>query len=386
MTTRPELLRLGAFLCLAAVGLLAYGGFLLQQQALYDEAIYEAAAVKVRDGESPYGGGRFYYPPVFAFALDNTQVLAGEHAARWLWRWTSFLALLWTVWLAAAWAVGRGRTGARLAIAVLLLLTPAAANALRFGNLSPLVAALVLSGLLAVESRPVAAGLLLGAGFAIKPLTVPALAALGVPSRGIRTREWLRSPAFLASCTGAAASAVLLLALPYWREYLHAPILDLLFHRSASLLRLLDLLSVPLPRSIVVFAVAASFAAVVWRRRARGRERTAWALTATVVGAPLLWNHTFLVFYPVMMLALRTAFERSLEKRRRAPAGTPGLSWWVGLAAVSCLVGAILFFESANLDRLAAWLQILLILPPLAAPVLLTSYVFLPARAEAPGA
>jgi hypothetical protein len=388
-------------LLVAAAGVALYAESLLTPVPLYDEAIYEAAAEQVHAGASPYTIEDFVYPPVFAHALDGARTLLGELASRLLLRGLNFLALIWLLWQASGWGVERSRLRWRVLICLLLLLVPGVAFAVEYGNLSLLSGALVLAGLLAVESRPVVAGTVLGISFVIKPLVPPALVVLAVPCRGFAARAWLRSPSLIAAAVGGLTAMVVLVAFPLWSGYLRAPIADGLLYRSASVIRVADLLGLPLPRELVLVGVYGAFSLIVWRRRSSARERTIWSLTAVVCGVPLLWPHTFVVFFPVLVAAMATAWSRSLARRGRASetggpetiapgerasgkrgagpvplrSGWSRAPWWSEVALVACCALAILFFEAANLDLLAPGIQLSLVLPPLIAPLLLAFYL-----------
>jgi hypothetical protein len=139
------------------------------------------------------------------------------------------------------------------------------------------------------------------------------------------------------------------------------------------------------PRGLVLLLVYTAFLPIAWRLRPAARERTVWSLTAVVCAVPLLWPHTFVVYFPVLVAAVATAWSSSLARRRAAgSASTRGpqtrstriaLPWWSDAALVACCGAAILFFEAANLDHLPPWIQLALLLPPLLSPLLLAFYL-----------
>ncbi len=363
-----------AVLLLAAIVALRYASQLFAAHGWVDERIYERAFARLAAGGSPYAEPGYYYLPALAYAGAALQRAIGLVPLRALLRAANVIGASVCLWVSAAWwwraRASRTRLlGERLLLAVALAL---AAPALQFGfevgNLSLAISGLVVLSLQGLARRPRAAGLLLGASLLAKPMAAVVPLILVAATRGRRAAA--TTVAVLAGGVGAIG----LVAFPYLGEFLAQPLTPLSVARTVSLYRLLQLLALPVDR-VVIFAVVAGLAwLVAWRRSPQGAALWALSGAAMVLSAPTIWTHTLLVFLPVAIMALTLASapagQRSgLDDRRAARRAR-----WE-LALVAALVALVLGFQGGGFEDLAPAAQLAMLLPPLAAPILLALYV-----------
>ncbi len=354
-----------------------------------DELCYERAFALVAAGESPYGAVGYYYPPAFAFVGSAWTRYLGVNATRALYRAVSLVAAAATCWLAAAWWWSPSRrprawASERIAVALgLMLATPGVHLGLEAGNFSLTAAGLINAALHAAEAWPVAAGALLGISLMTKPLAAILVPALLGAARVTRGRSAVT--AVVAGALGAGA----LLLVPFRGEMLSLQMRAGTFDGTISLLRLFRLLHVDLGQ-LTLLALLSPVAFLVARRFGGDRSaRICIALTLVLVTAPAIWLHTATLFFPVPVMALslvRVAIARRPGGWARAPRRAR-----LELALVAALCVAVLFLNGGGFERLDTRLQVVLVLAPLAAPMLLCVYVLRtsmmsPAASASPGA
>lgn len=338
-----------------------------------DELCYERAFALAAVGESPYGADGYYYPPAFAFVGSLWTRYLGVITTRALYRVFSLVAAAATCWLAAAWWWSpslrpRVWMTERIAVALgLMLATPGVHLGIEAGNFSLTAAGLINAALHAAEIWPVSAGALLGISLMTKPLAAILVPALLGTTRVTRGRSAVT--AIVAGTLGAGA----LLLVPFRGEMLALEMTEGTFAGTISLLRLLRLLHVDLGQ-VTLLALLSPLAFLAARRFGGDRSaRICIALTLVLVTAPAIWLHTATLFFPVPVMALslvRARFARQPGGWARAPRRAR-----LELALVASVCVAVLFLNGGGFDRLDTRLQVILVLAPLAAPLLLCAYV-----------
>jgi hypothetical protein len=342
---------------LAALLALRYWPAVSAAEPLPDEKAYVAAGRLVARGLSPYDEPAYLSPPVVGYALAAGERWLGVSGARGAFRLAHLLGGATLLWLGVAPLALRPALRWLLAAALGCVL-PGFVQGLTFGNLTLASGGLLLGGLAAWTSFPLLAGALLGISIAVKPIAPLAVVALAAhrPVEGGRRH-------LVAAAVSAGTAAALLLAVPGWRELL-APH-PALSSRSASWHRLAYLAGFEVPPLFGLVAVALLTVALVRPRPLRRAELAAVAVTAALAATPLVWNHTLLLALPVQALALRTLAAR----RRRGEAGGAESLLVSLVALVPC------FAEGATgIDDRAVWIQVLAVLPPATAPLLLCLY------------
>ena len=368
----------------AALGILALGAFLrfgwwlsFPGPLLPDELTYTRAIRLVMEGESPYGWGGYLYPPLFA------------HVSAWLWqhlgrgglltvyRLVNLTGAVVTVWCALVWFRFAWHWRVVLGLGVIFL-SPAMVQGLTFGNLSLWVSGMLVLGLLIWFRGPVAAGLLLGASVAIKPLAPPAILVLGAH----RSKEGGARHG-IAAGIAVAVAAGLLLAFPGFSEWLElgsraSPDRSVSFHRFPAIFGF-D------PDLRVVTAVVMTAVLVAARWRSWGRlGALGLALVAVMAATPLVWNHTLVATLPLQALAVvllirrwRRAGREESVPQRDEPTEEPGSRHRLyELIFVSLAVAALHLATGANtIYTSPAWLQLLGAGAPALAPGALLAYV-----------
>jgi hypothetical protein len=159
----------------------------------------------------------------------------------------------------------------------------------------------------------VLAGLLLGAGLLVKPLGVVVVFAMAaVPGRERRS-AWL-----------AVSIAVVLVGLASWpwRDRFTAlpsfAEVQVQAHHRIALVRVLSTFGLRIPPALVAGLVAVLAAlAVRWRAPASSECRVqrvgTVAICASLLATPVVWNHTFVLAFPLLTLALAVALRAARE-------------------------------------------------------------------------
>ena len=358
-----------ALVLLAALGAARFWTPLTTPRALNDERIYELAFRAVQEGRSPYGVDGYYYPAAFSFLGGWLEARIGAPAVRNSLRALNYLALIGSLWLSTAWYY-RARDAAarisvwldRLAVATLLLLvSPGIDFGFVTGNLSFLAIGLALGGLAFVWRQPLLAGLAIGASVAFKPIAAAALPLLLLtpPRAGAHSYR-------LAGVSGGAICALLWLTFPYFPELLAQDISRLSYHRTWSLFRLSEVLRLEIPRLLLLAGLVAVAVAAGRAARSHREQWLAVALAASILATPLIWGHTLVLFFPVLVMAVSLAARRAHDRR---PA-----SWAEPIfVALACMT--VLYFNAGAIDRMEPALEAFLLLVPVVNLVLLTGYV-----------
>ncbi|MEO8503019.1 MAG: glycosyltransferase 87 family protein [Acidobacteriota bacterium] len=316
MKVRPILLHALAIAGLFAVGLYFHHDDLHALESHFDEAVFARAFAAVHTGQSPYTAPTFNYPPPFAVLGTALWYALGERAFLLTARHLELLGVCVVAWLgvvAASW-----RTSVRWSVALaMVVFAHPVANALNCGNVSPILQAMTLVSLAAAPANPILAGLLLGAGIALKPLAaamVPPLGALGL--RPDRQARWALPTAVAAALTATVTLSTV--ASRYLPEMLARANVPAPSEYELSIARALRSLGIE-PRAMLIFALVAGGAALyLFLRPSTTRGLQAVVITASVVSLPVVWAHTFLITFPVQVLAIEHGLrdERFLGIRR----------------------------------------------------------------------
>ncbi len=361
---------LAAVLLLALIVVLRWP-FLRSPGPLGDEALYLQAFEAVRAGGSPYDVDGFFYPLAFARGGASLLDALGPGATLAVLRSVNLLGLAFAFWTATAWlplSIARRW----LAAAAALCLSPAVHAGLDLGNASFFIVGLALAALLAWPRRPLPAGLLLGAGVALKPIAAAAIPILGAyrPSRRSGGQH------LLAAATATAVTALLLLPISGLREMLGQEMVPLAYARSFSLQRLLALFGVDLPQ-VALTLTAIVLATLAARRQPMSSVQLLCFIVATIsLVTPLVWNHTLIIALPVQGLALALAWHRrAAVDSADPPKRLRPLRRWE-LAGV--VLGVVMMHAgtTAGFDHLRPQVQAVLLLAVGLTPAVVCAYVF----------
>lgn len=305
----------------AAVGWLGWHSVLVAAQPLGDESAYLCAFAAARKGFDPYlACPRFFYLPAFAWLGSVAERLLGEPAVRAILRGCILGGSAVVAAIAAAWTGWPARVQVGVAMACMFL--PPVAEGMEVGNLSPVVAALTLLALSTWSTLPVLAGLLLGAGIVVKPIAAVVVVVMAAASGRERRRAWLAVQIALV-LFGAALW-------PWWDRLMALPSfaeVQMQAHHRIALVRVLSTFGLHIPAGVVAGLVAILAAlAVRWRAPASSEGRVqrvaTVAICASLLATPVVWNHTFVLAFPLMTLALATALGAARERhpinRRRS--------------------------------------------------------------------
>jgi len=243
----------------------------------------------------------FFYPPPYLLVCLPLALLP-------------YFASL-TVWLAATgfayWRVLSAWAGPRFEAAVLLAFPAFLVNA-GHGQNGFLSAALIGAGALALERRPVIAGLLLGA-LVYKPQL-----ALMIPIALIASRRWTTFAAAAVTAAALCAASYAIWGEPVWRGFLDAsPLARAALERHLvgdekmqSVFAAIRLLHGPLALAYCAqgLTALAAAAALFWlqRRDFRGPSEAPALIAATLLASPFLLDYDLtLLAFPLAYLARR---------------------------------------------------------------------------------
>lgn len=314
-------------------------------EPLYDWRCYEAAAQAIRAGDNPWTNRElvYLYPPLLAQALALAYA-ALAHLSVWLgldasppalWRSVFYLfqaaqPLLAALAFLLAWRLARDAGGSALAAALLaaslLLVDNPLLRTLRWSQINLWVLDLALLAILLRERAPLGAGLALALGAHLKLYPLVLLAPW------LATRQWR-------AAAGAAFGLVALALLETrggtdwspWREFIaFAPSFprgtffrdDSLHSVALSLLRMpervtrfaIDPWAIEALVATATAAVAALFAWRFLRRERAARSgpeaarfrqigHAADALAFTLIAAPTVWEHHYVLAIPIAVWA-----------------------------------------------------------------------------------
>ena len=332
-----------------------YAAFTLTAAQLTHHGVGVGGTPLFYDFEAFYEAGRFVLRGDASGAYDDARMIAAQHAVfpgmtvKLPWNYPPTVQLLmtplaalpyvvaWAIWSAGgygAFALGLRQLADRR-IPVLVLLAPAAAVNLFFGQNGLYVTALLAGGVGLLERRPLMAGVLLGL-LACKPQF-----AVLVPLLLMITGRWRVLAAAAASQALLAGGALLLLGVGPWIGFIDRMLHPMSVIRSSSS----DWRAVP---SLMTFArtcglgpgpatalhwvgaaAAALTAAWAWRRTADPQMRAATAGAATVLISPYLRAYDLALLLPsVWLLATAPpAPSPSATRVRWIELTVAGLAW-----------------------------------------------------------
>lgn len=356
-------------IALLALGLLVlHRGYLTAPSPLWDEKMYLDATELWLAGGSPYEHQFFNYPPPLVLLIASA-VRGGRVEELLLsWRVLNLAAVVGLAWLAAS------RTGWRLrwrvAAALAVGASPIIGQAMRFGNLSPLVALAALAALALERRRPWPAAILLGASLAVKPVALGAAAFLGGhrlltgPRRPLPVAA-LAWPGVLLAVVAPGAALV-----PAMLERMSRAYFD---PHHLSLKRALAGLGVEVSSVWIAAAVVAGALWLARRRPLEPAEMVAAAPAVALLALPVVWAHTFALTVPLQLDSLARLGRRIDGKRRRRALQASDLGEVVGILAALAVIHG-----SASAMLVNHWprgVQLLVCLAPTLAPALLVGYL-----------
>ncbi len=396
---RP-LLQVAALALLMLVVCARYPHAVLAPAPLGDEAAYVTAAQRVAAGQGPYGG-LYLYPPALAIAGAAVIRFAGDGALMLVLRTFNVFGVALLVWWSVA-LLPAAFHRRLIAATLYLVISPAVAYGMVWGNISLGIVAMIFAGLLLWPGRPVLAGVLLGLSIAVKPVApVAVLVLLAQRRRSSPDRSPVDDvgarPASLAAhlASGAIALAIaggLLLVLPYLMEFLSLATQLPPYTRNVALYRALVCFGIE-PPAVVLFASVAILAVLFTRRigALSPGQMLLIAIPATLLSLPLVWSHTLLLTLPIQVVALERACRRARgaqtstscaragHKERGLRDSAAGGRPRRRLEAILVL-GAVFAIQLSDgvggIDDLASWLQGLVILVPALAPSALSLYLW----------
>lgn len=291
--------------------------WLWPSRELLDETTYIEAGRAVLRGQSPYDG-RYLYPPFLAEIVSRLLQIGGETFVREILRIATGISIFALARNLCALAFGRM---AYIPIALGLLLIPGVDHAARLGNVSIVVAALVLSGvrLLFWTNTWEEARTKLPLGFlclllatVIKPVAAPAL-VLGMYACWRDIVRFLRSLNALDVTWIFPYATFFFLATRNLRWFGDMVSQFAPHHRSlgnVSLIRVAHMVGLDLSPTVllvVVTLIALWLATYIERIDFHGRMMlTSLATGASALSAAVLWDHVTLVALPALVMAWNT--------------------------------------------------------------------------------
>lgn len=350
-------------------GTLVHHAELFSATPLADEAAYVCAA-RAESAQLPLSTcPRYLYTPGFARVLGTVLEQAGEAALLGGLRLCVWLGAAVTLWLSLA--LSSWSWQARVVAGVLAMsIWPPLTQALTLGNLSSVVAAATVSALLLKERQALLAGWLLGVAILIKPLpaAVPLLLlahAAGELWRGKRSGlPELRC--------GLVALAIVGLGVALGGGIAPLPPFDPAIQNSITLVRTLRVLGIGASPLTVCAAAAMLGAFVAARWEWPVRRLGELAVVISLLSAPLVWAHSWLLSTPLLVLAL----ERALARYRDAPDHSAERKrGMLELLLVMFAALALSFSDAFGAVALGSQLNALFILAPLLTPSALFFYL-----------
>lgn len=317
------------FVAACVVGALYHGWFLLEAPPIWDEVIYVAAMNAAQAGLPTTGVTGYFYPDYTARLLGGLAGVLGSEVA--VIRVMRIADLAGVALVAALSGLAAGRRPAPW-IAMALVLTPPATATIVEGNVSGILAGLVLMSTLV--RRRISEILWL----------IPSIGLLKPYGLGLALS---RAP--VVAVVGGAAAVAALLASAH--STLPAEALT-----NVSPYRLFRELSIPMMWQIVtvIFLLAAGLL---------GRGNTLRAATLGVMALPIIWPHTRLLVFPALAWALRAQAERWPEPLAKLHiawlvlAGVVLIAWrWAGLPDVSTFYNVSLLLVTTASFLYVAWL------------------------------
>jgi hypothetical protein len=326
--------------------------------------IYFAAFDAVAAGSSPFTVSGYLAFSALAYTGAWILDVAEQPLTLALFRSANLIGLGVCVWLSSAWLAW---TWSRrlLASVLFVALAPAVGFGVELGNLSLLMAGMVIFALLSWPRRPLLAGSLLGLSVAVKPVAPAAIVALLFHRSDRVGRRHL-----VTGGTALAVSALIVLASPHLDSVLSKEIWFRLA-RTVSPYRFAHLLDLRGSEPIF-FGLVLLLTAVIARRRVLGPTQCyALAATAAIAATPVVWSHTLLVTLPLQVLALLVLHQRWSPGGSDRPASVRFEAALVILAvvAIQTAEGATNIYDQ---HLLIQWLGSI---PPAIAPAALTGYV-----------
>ncbi|HEX2875324.1 MAG TPA: glycosyltransferase 87 family protein [Polyangiaceae bacterium] len=357
-----------AFGLVLLVGAIAWRAQLFSRLPLADEEPYLCAARALVNERDLTACPRYLYS------------LGVAQAGAWLLRHggelTFHACTRGLIWGGAALTLWLPLTEARVSLwsrasaaAIAMLLWPPATQAMTYGNLSAATAGLTVLALTWRRAHPWYAGLALGAAIALKPLpaAVPIVLLAQASASALRTRRW-RSPELT---TGLFAS-LFALVVTAWGGGLpalpsSAEATNLI--TVARLVRELGGNASELACFVAVLLVGAALATSA--RFAHPKLLDGLSLVVSLLAAPLVWNHSFLLVTPLLIAAAVHA----LSRYRGAPSGEPRKWALLGVLASACATLAVAFSDDFGNVSNSMPLGALPLLLPLLSPAALLGYL-----------
>lgn len=323
-----------ALCTLLVVLCLRWPEFTLQLEWLDDEAIYIRAFQATAANVHPYEGGHYLYLPVLAVFGGKLIGLIGPDMIVALMRTANLLGVVFLAWSALQfWPMAFHR---QLLLAAVLVQAPGFEFGLRYGNLSLLVGAAVVAGILLAPLRPVFSGILLGLATVTKPVAPGALIVFAT-ARPARRED--RHVYLVASLIAGAMLVVSILSMPYLEDFLGLRAGKPLFRENVAWHRLFW--SLGLRVDALVWAMLAFVGIGILGLCCRNLTRLqllAVTSAATLVAIPLVWSHTLLITLPLQMVALRLVYrERNLGAPGEATRRFARYRVWITAAACTSL-------------------------------------------------
>jgi hypothetical protein len=356
-------------LLLTLVAVLGSRSALLAPGPLGDESAYICAAQALIDGRGLVACPRYLYGEGPARAAAALLSWGGLSALLIVLRVMLWLGAAASVWFSLAYAPWSWRVRLLLGAAAVLLWSPVT-QALTLGNLSAATTGLTLCALALLERHALAAGALLGFALVLKPL--PAAVPLVLASYGAAFAWRARrvSPELVAGLVALAVAGTLVLlggGLPL------PPPFDPRPRNPITLVRAIHQLGLSVSPTLCFVLVSLGGCVLAARMRPQTRLLVALALVTSLLASPLVWNHSFLLAGPLIVMA----FVRALERYRHPSAASQERQRAL-LALAGTLACAIFISASDSFGELAhgSKLGVAALAAPLWAPSVLLAYLW----------
>ncbi|MEM7352924.1 MAG: glycosyltransferase 87 family protein, partial [Acidobacteriota bacterium] len=250
-----------------------------------------------------------------------------------------------------------------LIAALLLVAAPGVWQGIFLGNLSFIAIALALGALAFADRQPIVAGIALAFSVAFKPIAAAALPLLVLTPPRSRARAYR-----LTGCIAGVLTSVLWLAFPYFFELLGQDVERIGRIRTWSLYRLAGVLGIDAGRLWILAAIVGLAVLAGLKARRSREEWLAVTLCASLLATPLIWGHTLVLFFPVLMMTASLAWVRWQQRGAR-------LAPWAEPVLVAVGWAAVLYTNAGAIDRLPMLVEAYLLLLPAAVLVALAAYV-----------
>jgi|PlaIllAssembly_1097288.scaffolds.fasta_scaffold00961_1 hypothetical protein len=318
---------------------------------------YQTGIALVQMGRSPYEQTIFPYPPTIAVLGAWISGISGHELFRTIFRYANLLGGCAAVWGSVLFIRAPGWI--KLVIATLgVAFLPALSDGLENDNLSVLAGGLSILALVFWQRLPIAMGIMLGFGLALKPVAMAALFVLAAHRNPLFKREQA-----LASLAACASGGLLILLKPSYllsagsQPSIQAAVADWASAvQNVSLFRVLASFGLEVSPFYILAAIVLGTIVYVRTRPLNPVQLLCVALTSSLLSLPIVWQHTLLLITPVAITAAAFAVE-DFKRVSKNPEGPQGRN--IKLRSLTRLLlvvsGARVLLEANAFGVLANW-------------------------------